>query len=254
MKLFALIVAAVLALDAYAQRQGSITGVVRDGSGLELPGVTVEITAQNLVAQPRIAITDRQGRYAFAGLQAGSYSLRFRLAGFATVTESPIPSSGLSATSLDVVMRVGRAAETVPAPPGFRVPSPPLRPDSRPECLHGVNETAAERERRLEALGATRLIYGLLERVPVNERGFPDWVTLSRSKAVADLKGANALAMKIQWGTNEPLPGWRLRYEAGLANVAFALRDTRDRCGFTYSSRDPDLFPPITREHPLSPS
>ena len=253
MKSFTLIVAAVLAFDAYAQRQGSITGVVRDESGLDLPGVTVEITAQNFVAQPRTATTDRQGRYAFAGLQAGSYSLRFRLAGFATVTESPIPSSGLSATSLDVVMRLGPRGQAVPLP-GFRIPSPPPRSDAGPGCLHGVNETAAERERRLEALAAMRLIYGLLERVPVNERGFPDWVTLSRSKAVADLKGVNVLAMKIQWGTSEPLSGWRLRYEAGLANVAFALTDARDPCGFTYSSRDPDVFPPIARDLPLSPS
>ena len=55
-----------------------------------------------------------------------------------------------------------------------------------------------------------RLIYGVLARVPPSPFGYPDWQTLARSKAVADLKGAagavGELANKVLWGSSEPLP------------------------------------------------
>jgi hypothetical protein len=206
-------------------------------------------------------VTDGEGRYILSDLSPGSYTISFRLPGFRTLTRNFVAVSPSLPTSLDVVLGVSPSAGTFREFPPFRFrPLPPVaqrRSDPRPYCLHGQNETAAEQERRLEALAAVRLMYGVLDRVPATARGYPDWETLARSKVVADLKNAGGavgeLANKTQWGSREPLPGWSLRYQVGLASVAFALADLRDPCGFTISSNDPDVVPPNGRIVPLIP-
>src|SRR5687768_9155276 len=62
----------------------SISGVVTDTSGAVLPGVTIEASsaAQNQAA--RTVQTDESGRYRFANLQPGAYSVTFTLQGFNT--------------------------------------------------------------------------------------------------------------------------------------------------------------------------
>jgi hypothetical protein len=155
----------------------------------------------------------------------------------------------------DVVLRVG-ALQELPrfAPPLPRMP--PAPPAARADCLHGPNESDSERQRRLDAFTAMQLIYFVLEQVPATGRGYPDWRTLAQSNAVAALKkspGATGeLANRMQWGTNEPLPGWRLQYTWGIS-VAYALSDTTDPCQFTLSSNDPRVVPPRVRQMPLTP-
>ena len=249
MKSRALIVIAVLftMAPALAQQLGSISGVVRDTSGRALPGVTVEIAPNVPTArlEVRTTVTDAQGRYTVSELAPGAYTVTFRLPGFGTQARNFVGVVASLPTTLDMSLGVAPPIETY----RFR-PTPPFMPrfglprrETRAECLHGVNETVAEQGRRLEALNAMRLIYGLLERVPVSPLGYPDWGTLARSKAVAGLMNTNPLAKKLQWGTSEPLPGWRISYEAGTTFVRFALTDTTDPCGFTYSSEDPDVMP-----------
>jgi hypothetical protein len=259
MKFLALIfVGCVLALTpALAQQPGLITGIVRDASGRALPGVTVGVTGQIPGLEGRVSVTDAQGRYTVGDLPTGIYTLRFSLPGFSPMSGRDISVTAPLATAFDVVMRVGALNETLDVPPPFRL-RPRIRPDVRPECLHGSNETPAEGQRRLEALNAMRLIYGLLDKVPVSMFGYPSWETLARSKAVADLKNApgtaGELARTIQWGASEPLPGWRLSYETTLTSVDFALTDATDPCSFTYSSRDPIVMPPNGRVLPLAPN
>jgi hypothetical protein len=247
----------VLALTpAFAQQQGSITGIVRDVSGKALPGVTVGVTAQVPGIEGHVTVTDAQGRYSTGNLPSGIYTLQFSLPGFSPVSRDEIGVTGPLPTALDVVMRVAGLNETLQVAPPFRI-RPRFRPDVRPECLHGPNETPAEAQRRIDALNAMRLIYGLLDKVPVSMFGYPSWETLARSKAVADLKNAPGpagdLAKTIEWGSSEPLPGWRLSYEAALTSVVFALTDATDPCGFTYSSRDAVVMPPTARVLPLAP-
>jgi hypothetical protein len=147
-----------------------------------------------------------------------------------------------------------------PRPPLLVLPEKPGQ-DAGAACLHGLNETPADAERRLEAINAMRLIYEVLERLPVwnsgsRPVGFPDWQTLASSSAVAALKKATGrtgeLANKIQWGTSEPLPGWRIQYSAGMS-VVYALTDITDSCGFTLSSNDPRVVPQRARQRPLAP-
>jgi hypothetical protein len=252
MKFRALIVIAVVLASglALAQQAGSITGIVRDAGIKVLPGVTVEVSGPDAGTESRTAVTDAQGRYTVGDLRPGAYTVTFRLPGFRTQARNFVGVVASSATTLDISLGVDAAATQLfryrpptPPRPQFEFTPPSARGQTREGCLHGADETPAEQQRRREALSAVRLIYGLLERVPVNPRGYPDWDTLARSKAVADLKSTNALAKKMQWGTSEPLPGWRITYEAGGTIVRFALTDTTDPCSFTYSSDDPDVMP-----------
>ena len=252
-----IIVCCVLALTpGLAQQQGLITGIVRDSSGRALPGVTIAATAQISGVEGRVLVTDAQGRYTVGDLPTGIYTLQFSLPGFSPLSGRDISVTAPLTTAFDVVMQVGALAETLNVPPPFRL-RPRIRPDVRPECLHGLNETPAEAQRRIEALNVMRLIYALLDKVPASMLGYPSWEALSRSKAVADLKNApgpaGELAKTIQWGSSEPLPGWSLAYETGLTSVGFALTDATDPCGFTYSSRDPIVMPPNARMLPLAP-
>ena len=57
------VVSSFLLLSASAWAQSSITGVVRDGSGAVLPGVTVEAASPALIEKVRSTVTDDQGRY-----------------------------------------------------------------------------------------------------------------------------------------------------------------------------------------------
>ena len=66
------------------QIYGRLEGAASDAQGLVLPGVTVTLESDELVA-PRTATTDVDGSYRFAQLVGGSYNLTFELGGFATV-------------------------------------------------------------------------------------------------------------------------------------------------------------------------
>jgi hypothetical protein len=218
-------------------QQTTIGGAVKDANGAALPGVTVDLVGEGGVTR-RGAVTDRQGQFLIAGLDSGVYSLSFALAGFTPLTQTNLAVRTGSLVDIgDVTLHVGTLAETV------QQPGPRPRPrDMRAECLHGENETESERQRRVEALAAMRLIGSLLERVPVNPLGYPDWQTLARSKAVSDLRngaGPGAeLAQKMRWGDAEPLPGWALTYQRSQYRVRFILVDSRDPCGFSYDSDD----------------
>jgi protocatechuate 3,4-dioxygenase beta subunit len=63
---------------------GTLTGVVRDDAGVVLEGVLVEVREGGTVVNS--TETDDQGRYSITGLRAGTYSVRFSLAGFRSQT------------------------------------------------------------------------------------------------------------------------------------------------------------------------
>src|SRR5262245_63177061 len=80
--LVALVATSVL---ANAQQQtGEIFGKATDQSGAVLPGVTVTLTAPNLL-QPQTAVTSDTGSYVFPRLAIGTYAVKFELAGFKTI-------------------------------------------------------------------------------------------------------------------------------------------------------------------------
>jgi hypothetical protein len=71
------------ALVAAAQTTGRITGRVADGNGGYLAGVAVEVVSVQSGAHG--TKTDEGGRYLVPNLPAGSYTVRFRMEGYAPV-------------------------------------------------------------------------------------------------------------------------------------------------------------------------
>jgi carboxypeptidase family protein len=107
------LLAALAAISSPAFAQATLTGAVKDSSGLVLPGVTVEASSPVLIEKTRSAVTDGNGRYQIIDLRPGQYTVTFTLAGFSTVKREAVPLTGSFTTSADAEMRVGNVTETV---------------------------------------------------------------------------------------------------------------------------------------------
>jgi hypothetical protein len=112
--LVALVTLVLVPAGAAAQQSaGAISGVVRDTSGGVMPGVAVEASSPALIEKVREAFTDGSGRYMIVSLPPGTYTVKFTLAGFATVERQGITlTTGFTAT-VDADLKVGTVEETV---------------------------------------------------------------------------------------------------------------------------------------------
>src|SRR5437870_1820796 len=108
-----LILMAALLLPSAAFAQGTLTGTVRDQSGAVLPGVTVEASSPVLIEKVRTAVTDGAGQYRITGLNPGTYSLTFMLAGFNVVRREGVELGGTATLTIPIEMHVGAVAETI---------------------------------------------------------------------------------------------------------------------------------------------
>ncbi len=127
-----------------------------------------------------------------------------------------------------------------------QIPGPPPRmqaPVLAGACLHEGYETAAERQRRDDALAMLRLtarLVGMSRGFPIFNQdlpGYPSWEELAAAGArLGRMDGGpmGRMARKVQWGSAEPLPGWRAHYVADRSGYALSLTDSRDKCGWTY--------------------
>ncbi len=106
-------VTVIVAVPALAQAQASITGVVRDSSAAVLPGVTVEATSPALIERVRTTVTDGSGQYRIVDLRTGTYTVTFRLPGFAVAVREGIQLSGAFTATVSAELRVGTVEETV---------------------------------------------------------------------------------------------------------------------------------------------
>jgi hypothetical protein len=77
----------LLLLPTVAHTQTTLAGMVRDSSGLILPGVTVEAASPALIEKVRNAVTDTSGQYRIADLPPGTYSVTYGLTGFSRVKD-----------------------------------------------------------------------------------------------------------------------------------------------------------------------
>jgi hypothetical protein len=95
--------------------------------------------------------------------------------------------------------------------------------------------------RRVEATDGVDLINRILERHP-SGTAYPTWTELAKLPRIASLRGfagpAGDLARKMAWGTDQPLPGWRVHYVAAQDGYAVSLTDLRDPCQLTLASND----------------
>ena len=111
------VVLAVLLVPSVASPQDSasatITGVVRDGSGGVLPGVTVEAASPALIEKVRVATSDSDGRFRIIDLRPGDYVVTFTLTGFRTLRREGIQlTTGFTAT-VNAELSLGGVEETI---------------------------------------------------------------------------------------------------------------------------------------------
>jgi carboxypeptidase family protein len=107
------VVSSFLLLPAFASAQSSITGVVRDGSGAVLPGVTVEAASPALIEKVRSTVTDEQGRYRIVDLRPGTYTVSFALTGFSTSKREGLELRAEFTATVNADLAVGALEETV---------------------------------------------------------------------------------------------------------------------------------------------
>jgi hypothetical protein len=108
----AVFVAAIVLFPAIAMAQ-SLTGVVRDGSGAVLPGVTVEAASPALIEKVRSVVTDGTGQYRLESLSPGTYSVTYTLPGFTTVKRDGVQVTTGVTVTLNTDLRVGGLEETI---------------------------------------------------------------------------------------------------------------------------------------------
>ena len=111
---FAALVGLVLSFSTPALAQEtSIAGVVRDVSGLVLPGVTVEASSPALIEKSRTAQTDGSGRSRILALVPGVYTVTFSLDGFGKIERTGIELRAETIVPVNAEMRPGALQETV---------------------------------------------------------------------------------------------------------------------------------------------
>src|SRR5262245_46898328 len=105
-------VAIALGRPLLAQNNSQIFGKVADSSGAVLPGVTVTLTAPVLL-QPRVAVTSETGTYQFPGLAIGQYTVKFELAGFATIVRENVQLQGNFNAQINADLQVASVKEDI---------------------------------------------------------------------------------------------------------------------------------------------
>ena len=105
--------AGLLLLPAAVRAQSAITGVVKDSTGLAMPGVTVEAASNALIEKSRTVVSDGQGAYKIVDLRPGVYTVTFSLSGFNTVKREGIELPSSFVATVNAELTVGAVAETV---------------------------------------------------------------------------------------------------------------------------------------------
>ena len=96
-----------------AQQESGIAGVVKDASGMVLPGVKVEAASPALIEKVRIVTSDSSGQFNITNLRPGSYTVTFTLPGFNTLKrDGVVLTAGFTAT-VNADLRAGAAEETI---------------------------------------------------------------------------------------------------------------------------------------------
>ena len=107
------ILLAIPALSAYGQfESASVLGYARDTSGAAIPNSTVTLTntATGIVQK---AATDGEGRYEFASIPIGTYTVVSEAQGFEKAQTQPFSLTTGARQRVDLTMRPGSVTETV---------------------------------------------------------------------------------------------------------------------------------------------
>src|SRR5204862_1486516 len=112
--IFSLLVIVCASTALFAQSvTGSISGVVVDPNGAVVPGATITLT-KDQTNEKRSQATTESGRFNFASLQPGKYSVRIEHAGFETMLRTNVVLSANEDLALgDITLKTGQVSETV---------------------------------------------------------------------------------------------------------------------------------------------
>src|SRR5580765_7706454 len=80
---------------AFAQiTTGTVTGTVKDPTGLSIPGATVVLISETRGTKSAPAVTNETGDYVFPNVLADSYTVEITLEAFKTVRRNNVAVSG----------------------------------------------------------------------------------------------------------------------------------------------------------------
>jgi hypothetical protein len=108
------VIALLLATTAMAQStSGTIGGLVIDSNGAAIPGASIALTGEQK-NDMRTTTTNDSGRFAFAALQPGTYSLRVEKSGFQALEQKNVVVSANETLALgELKLQPGQLAEMV---------------------------------------------------------------------------------------------------------------------------------------------
>ena len=100
---------------AYSQtaETGAIIGMVKDTEDNPLPGVEITADSPNMIGGTRSQITSAEGRFRFALLQPGVYSIEVRLEGFTPQRREEVRVSVRQTLTIDFILEIGTLSEEV---------------------------------------------------------------------------------------------------------------------------------------------
>jgi iron complex outermembrane receptor protein len=105
-------VATVVPTHLYAQSSASLTGTVLDPNGIPLPGAAVSVRNEGTGAVQKMT-SDGQGKYAFANLPLGSYTIQVDASGFNSSKRSGVQIASGQPTELPITLDLGNASEEI---------------------------------------------------------------------------------------------------------------------------------------------
>jgi hypothetical protein len=108
----ALLLATPVSAGAQGSTTGTLAGIVVDGSGAVLPGVTVVARGRDTGITQQTVTADA-GEWRIPSLPVGSYELTFELAGFRRLVRSDVTVEAAVTRSLPVTLEVGSVSESV---------------------------------------------------------------------------------------------------------------------------------------------
>src|SRR6266849_5365583 len=109
------LLAIFLVLSAWVTAQvnkSNLTGIVRDGTGAAVPGVTMKLTSLGTGAA-RTETSDASGFYRFTLVDRGVYRLEAEHSGFKRFREDSVELQTGETTTIDVTLTLGEVAESV---------------------------------------------------------------------------------------------------------------------------------------------
>src|SRR5215475_3961476 len=103
----------LLPISAAAQAgRAELFGVIRDASGLPVPGASVQAEDQATMARYS-AMSDERGEYHLLGLPGSNYVVTVELPGFRMYRQSGITLRLAERTALDIMLQIGQTSQTV---------------------------------------------------------------------------------------------------------------------------------------------